>query len=152
MSVVTFNPAQFYAQFPELSSVSTPLLQSYFAMASSGLIDNTDCSRIPDVPAQGGLRTQVLLLATAHIARLFGTINGAAPAGLVGRISTATEGSVTVGVELKLQSESAAYWSQTSYGLLAWQMLKPYRTALWVGGRVRNMNPYAPGIPRGNGP
>lgn len=149
MSIVTFDPAAFYAQFPELSSVSVPQLQSYFAMASSGLIDNTDCSRVPDLPPQGGLRTQVLLLATAHLAKLLATINGQAPSGLVGRISSAAEGSVNVTTELGILSQSAQFWITTNYGLMVWQMLAPLRTAFWVSGPVRNMNPLQPGAPFG---
>lgn len=141
MSVVAFDPAAFYAQFPELSTVSVPQLQGYFAMASNGLIDNTDTSVVPDLPPQAGLRTQVLLLATAHLAKLFATVNGQAPSGLVGRINSAAEGSVNVGVELKIDAQSAQFWIQTGYGLLVWQMLAPFRTALWVSGPVRNMNP-----------
>lgn len=141
MSIVAFDPAAFYAQFPELSSVPTLQLQGYFAMASTGLIDNTDCSIVPDLPPQGGLRTQVLLLATAHLAKLFATINGQAPSGLVGRINSAAEGSVNVGVELKIDSQSAAFWTQTGYGLMVWQMLAPFRTAFYVPGHVRNMSP-----------
>lgn len=150
MSVVTFDAGAFYAQFPELSSVSVPQLQGYFTMASSGLIDNTDCSRVPDVPPQGGLRTQVLLLATAHLASLFAPVNGQAPSGLVGRIASAAEGSVNVSTELKIDSQSAQFWIQSRYGLLVWQMLAPFRTALYTPGRVRNMNPLSPGIPWGS--
>lgn len=150
MSVVSFNPAAFYAQFPELSSVGVPQLQAYFAMASAGLIDNTDTSVVPDLPPQGGLRTQVLYLATAHLTKLLATINGQAPSGLVGRIASAAEGGVNVSTELKIDAQSAQFWIQTTYGLMVWQMLTPYRTAFYTPGHVRNMSPAGfPGSPYG---
>ena len=149
MSVVTFDPVAFLARFPELASVPTPQLAGYFAMAAGGLIDNTDTSVIPDQPPQAGVRTQVLYLATAHLTNLLATINGQAPSGLVGRISSAAEGSVNVSTELGIQSQSAAFWTQTQYGLMVWQMLAPYRTALYTPGHVRNMNPPYIGTPFG---
>jgi len=142
---VVFDPVAFLARFPELASVPTPQLAGYFAMAATGLIDNSDTSVIPDLPPQAGVRTQVLYLATAHLTKLLATINGVTPSGLVGRISSAAEGSVNVSTELNIQSQSAAFWVQTPYGLMVWQMLAPYRTALYTPGHVRNMQP--PAIP-----
>lgn len=141
MSVVVFRYTDFIAQFPELASVSQSLLAAYFASAGD-FVNNTDCSPIPDLPAQGGLRTRVLYLTTAHIAKMFATINGQAPSGLVGHINNASEGSVSVGTDLNLTSQSAQWWAQTPYGFMAWQALAPYRQFLYVGRPQRTFNPY----------
>ena len=141
MSVVVWSYPQFIQQFPELASVSPALLAIYFASAGD-FINNTDCSIVPDEPVQGGLRTRVLYLTTAHIAKMFATINGQTPSGLVGRINNAAEGSVSVGTDLNLTSQSAQWWLQSPYGFMAWQALAPYRTALYVGRPQRNFGPY----------
>ncbi len=145
----TFDPAAFYAQFPELSTVPSQQLAGYYNVVANGMIDNSACSVIPDQPPGAGVLSQAMMWATAHLAKLFATVNGQAPSGLVGRISSAAEGSVNVSTDLKIEAQSAQFWITTNYGLMVWQMLGPYRTALWVSGPVRNMNPLVPGLPVG---
>lgn len=137
MSVV-FNYAQWIARFPELApSVAEPLAQAYFDEATLYL-SNDGSSRVKNEVK----RALIFNLIVAHIAKLNAPIGGAAPSPLVGRISSATEGSVTVQTDLQIKSESAQWWAQTAYGLQAWQALAPYRTAVYVPGHQRRMNPY----------
>jgi hypothetical protein len=132
--VVVFDYAAWAAQYPELSgSVASAQASGYFDQACLYL-DNTACSPVPTAK-----RATILNMLVSHIAALLATIAGSAPSGLVGRINTATEGSVSVAAELKTP-DSAAWWAQTRYGLLAWQALAPYRAGLYIAG---------PQVPRG---
>jgi len=141
MSVVVFSYTDFIAQFPNLASVGPTLLGMYFTMAGD-FVNNTDCSIVPDCPPQAGLRTRVLYLTTAHLATIFATINGQSPSGLVGRVSDATEGSVSVATNLDIASQGAQWWLQSPYGFAAWQALAPFRTALYIAKPQRNFQPY----------
>lgn len=146
MSVVVFDPTRFATLFPELSSVSQTQLSFYFSLAET-YIDNTDCSMVPDNPPQAGVRTNALYLTVAHLAKLFGTVNGQSPSPLVGRIDNATEGSVSVGTALDLKSQAAQWWSQSQYGLSVWQMLAPWRTAIYIAKTPRSFAPAGIGGP-----
>lgn len=140
MSVV-FNYAQWAARFPELASdVAEPLATAYFDEASLYL-SNDASSRVKNEVK----RALIFNLIVAHIAKLNATIGGQAASPLVGRISSATEGSVTVQTDLQIKSESAQWWAQTPYGLQAWQALAPYRSAVYVPGHPRRMSPYIGG-------
>jgi hypothetical protein len=124
--LVTFDYTAWSALFPTLAaSVSQPQAQLYFNLAQD-FCDNTALSQLVC-----DLRrlTDVLNLLTAHIALLFQGING--NNSIVGRISNATEGSVSVAVEMPT-TMNAAWFNQTQPGAMAWQAMAPYRTALYV--------------------
>jgi hypothetical protein len=60
---------------------------------------------------------------------------GAAPSPLVGRISNATEGSVSVQTEWDAGgsvSPNEAYWLQTPFGAEFWTATAPFRTARYL--------------------
>jgi hypothetical protein len=124
----TFNFALWAARYPELAaSVEEPLAAAYFTEAGLYL-DNTDASPVTDVVT----RLILLNMLVAHIAAL----NGATPAGaggLVGRISTATEGSVTINAEFQTPG-TAAWFVQTKYGAAFWQATAVYRTMRYAPG------------------
>jgi len=128
MSVVAFDYSLWAQQFPELAaSVDETQAALYFATACD-LVDNTPLSPIPYCPPQDLTRQRLLNLATAHVVKLFAPIGGKAPGGLVGRIESATQGSVSVTAKLADGiSETAAFWSQTQYGLLYWTSSAGYR-------------------------
>lgn len=122
---VTFSYAGWLAMFPEfnVASMTEPLAQGYFDIAVT-MHANDGSGPI----ATDAMQTSLLNVLTAHIAQLFFTATGAQPAQLVGRIAQATEGSVSVSVELPANLPAAAAWfSQTKYGLMYWQMTAPYR-------------------------
>lgn len=149
--VVVFNYTNWAAAFPELaSSVTSTQAATYFGYASIN-IDNSATSLIQDASQPGGVRETILYLLTAHWAALLAPINGAAASPLVGRISDASEGSVSVATEIKAeQGPSADFYLQTKYGFGAWNLLQPYylggfvtpgrRRYLGVGGRY--VSPY----------
>lgn len=120
---VAFSYSVWQARYPELSAWVSPALgAAYFAEAGLYL-DNTGCGPI-SVPT-----TQLLIMnmITAHIAALNAPVLEGESQSLVGRISGATEGSVSVQTDLQVPG-SAAWWAQTKYGLAAWQALARLRT------------------------
>jgi hypothetical protein len=145
---VTFDPAAWRAQFPEFAAVLDAAANGYFTMAT------VLCRNDGTGPASTeDIQTQLLLTLTAHIAWLFSPrtnglpdSNGAEPApALVGRISSATEGSVTVSTDAMPANPNAAWYQQTRYGFMYWQMTAPYRTMRYLRGPQRSFEPW-PGI------
>lgn len=138
MAVAVFNYAVWAARFPELAAtVDQATATAYFAEATF-LLDNTDCSIVQDV----GQRLVLLNLITAHIAYLASP----ARAGAVGRISDATQGSVSTSLDYGDVSKSEAYWVQSPYGAQYWAMTVRYRTMQYRPGP----RPFL-GVPRGFG-
>lgn len=126
--VVTFSWAQWLLEYPEFGYVTQPQAQSFFNRATL-LVDNTPCSPICDLLQ----RTILLNMATAHIAALFSSQNGQGPRGVVGRISDASEGSVSVRTEyVAPKTDSQAYWNQTPYGAQYWAATLKYRTGFYA--------------------
>lgn len=138
MAVAVFNYATWSARYPELAAtVGVDLATAYFGEAGL-LLNNTDTSLVCDV----NVRLTLLNMITAHIAALNrpSTLGGTDPqTDLVGRISNATEGSVSVATDYGQVSASSAYWLQTKYGAQYWQATAKYRTAHYRPGRRRNL-------------
>lgn len=122
--VVTFDPAAFIALYPAFAAVPTGTLTSYFTMAES-FLDNTPCSIVQNL----GLRTTLLYLITAHIAFLFGRAasGDGTSAAVVGQMVSAGEGSVNVSFAASA-NKNAAFWMQSQYGAIYWQMILPFRS------------------------
>ena len=126
--IVIFDPAAFIAQYPAFATVSETALQNNFNLATLQL-NNTLGSIVQDGPTRAAL----LGLLTAHITFLLNGANGDPPSpGLVGRISSAQEGSVSVQTEFQTQSEAAAYFVQSQWGATFWQSTAIFRTARYV--------------------
>ncbi|MDE2442353.1 MAG: DUF4054 domain-containing protein [Betaproteobacteria bacterium] len=134
MAVFSFSYATWAARYPALTAgVDTVLASALFAEACL-YCDNTDASPVSDVAIRGIILNAIV----AHIATLEGAANGGSASGLVGRVSSATQGSVTVATEYAVPG-TAAWFVQTAPGASAWQMMAPYRTAR-----------YLPACPRAN--
>ncbi|HEX2753728.1 MAG TPA: DUF4054 domain-containing protein [Alphaproteobacteria bacterium] len=86
-------------------------------------------------------QTTLLGLMVAHICQLMYGVIGKAPSGLVGRISDATEGSVSVSADFPTTPNNA-WFMQTPFGAAYWQATAAYRTMRYVPGPRRNMNPW----------
>lgn len=130
MGIVTFDLATFRVRYPEFATVSDQLLDAYFDEATIYL-NNTEASPVLDVVK----RSLFLNMLVAHIAALNAGTNGAAASPLVGRINSATEGSVTVSVDMGAVSGSAAWYMQTKYGAAYWQATINLRGFRYVPGR-----------------
>lgn len=128
--VVTFDYATWAARYPELAaSVDEALATLYFGEATLYL-DNSAQSVVRDLTARAAL----LNMLTAHIAKLNATIGGQPPSGLVGRVASASEGSVSVSTDAGAIPGTAAYFAQTQYGMSFWAATARYRTARYIPG------------------
>ena len=117
---ITFDYSAWVGIYPEFSSVPQAQVINYFDLATQF------CSnRLGPVQTTVEL-TRLLYLLTAHITALFGTQTD--PNGLVGRINSATEGSVTVQTENEYPPGSAQWYQQTKYGAMYWAMTVKFRT------------------------
>ena len=144
---VAFNSSDFIAQYPAFTSVPAPALQFNFNQATL-LLNNTCGSVVCDAPT----REQLLYLLTAHITALLNGVNGQPPSGIVGRISDATEGSVSVTADLGAAPTTSMYVAslqQTPWGLQFLAATVQYRSMRYVAPPQRNYGPYPFGY--GNG-
>jgi Protein of unknown function (DUF4054) len=127
LAVVVFDYAGWALRYPELAYISQPLAQAYFSEA--GLYcDNTASSPITD-DAPGGQRAMFLGMLTAHIATLNSPSAAGIPASpLVGRISDATEGSVSVRTQNDYPPGTVQWFQSTRYGAAFWAASAVFRT------------------------
>lgn len=133
MAVVVFDPAAFKAAFPQFQDVPDATLSALFAMIGFTYIDNTDESIVVNVDQRGAMMNFLL----AHMLVLFGWVdtNGVVVpgAGAVGRVSSATEGTVSTSLEYKVPASAAEAWyNQTPYGAAYWVMTAPFRSFHYV--------------------
>jgi hypothetical protein len=136
---VTFNYDLWIATYPEFAYIAAPLAQSYFDMATLYL-RNDGTGPVLDPTVQ----LTLLNMLTAHLAKLFAPpATGGIPSGLVGRISSASEGTVSVAAEFPMNPENA-WFLQTSYGAAFWQATSAWRRATYVPGpgSARSFPPY----------
>ena len=140
--VVNWTYAQWALAFPEFSNVTEAQAQGYYTIATS-FVRNDGSGPVNDPNTQ----LQLLNFAIAHIAFLLvGTAGtptqpSAGGSSLVGRISSANEGTVSVSTEMTLP-EQAAFWSQSQYGVFFWQLSSVYRTMRYMPGRQYTPNPF----------
>lgn len=130
--VVTFDPAVFIVQYPMFAAVPAVTLQGYFILATM-IVDNSCQS----VVSNATFREYLLNLLVAHMAALLPLAGSGSQAGtgggVVGRVSSATEGTVSISAEYAAQvSQSMAWFIQTQYGALFWQLTSPYRSFRYV--------------------
>lgn len=122
MAVVVFDYTAFIDRYPEFNSTSLQTATAMFADAQL-FVDNTDTSTVQD-PIE---RSRLLNMLVGHMIAL----QARGSNGLVGRISNATEGSVSVAAEY-IGSGSMAYYNQTPYGAMFATATAKYRTARYV--------------------
>lgn len=142
-AVVGFDYASWMNLFPEFAYVSAPQAAMYFDIATTAHRNDVN-GPIDDAAKQ----LQFLNIVTAHVAALFAPKRpGGDPANpLVGRVASASEGSVSVSADFSGLAPSAVWWSQTRYGAMYWQLTKVYRSATVVLGPRRQMEPWPFGV------
>jgi hypothetical protein len=147
--VVRFVAADFKAAYPAFATVADLLLQGDFDVATL-FLNNSCCSVVKDAAA----RERLLYLLTAHVAAILQGANGQPPSGIVGRVDSAREGSVSVSASYAAEmSMSEAYFAQTPWGAMFWQATTPYRMGGYYtpgpsqacAGRLPGV--YGPGVP-----
>jgi hypothetical protein len=140
MAAIVFNYSTWALRFPALAANVPPALAQMYFNEACQYCDNSATSIVTDDNI-GGQRSIYLNLITAHIATLnSGTL--AQPAnGMVGRINSATEGTVTVQLQNDYAPGTQQWWQQTQPGSSYWAMSNQYRTALYIAPPRRNFWP-----------
>lgn len=123
-AIVTFNYAAWIALYPEFTTVLEPRATLFWNEAT--IYHRNDGSFPSSITA--AIQQSLLFMVTAHIAKRYAIVNGETPSDIVGRISDATEGSVSVSADMGQQPASAAWWQQTKYGADYWQATAAFRT------------------------
>ena len=130
MGSVTFNYQTWVQRYPEFANVSQALAQAYFDEASLYFANCGWTGSLPQAPT-------LLNMLTAHIAWLYAprdangnpSSTGQAASPLVGRISSAGEGSVNVSTELTQSGgPSQSFFTQSKYGFSFFQATAQFRT------------------------
>lgn len=132
---ILFDYQLWIARYPELGVVPELTAQLYWDEAT--LYHRNDGTLVADDAQQ-----RILLnMLTAHIAALntLGADGSASP--LVGPITSASEGSVSVGVTPLAAPGTQAWLVLSRYGASYWYAMAPYRTARYVPGYPRQFNP-----------
>lgn len=138
MAIAVFDATAWRTLYPEFGAVSDARAALFFQQAGLYL-DNTDASPIADV----NRRLMLLYMLTAHIAALSGALEAdGKPTGLVGRVTNAKEGSVSVSVNAGLEPGSAAWFGQTAYGYQFWAATRSSRSARYVAAPPRVFDPF----------
>lgn len=146
---VTFDYQTWIALFPEFSPLSSAQANGYFLRAS--LI----CANSATNPmnADGNLAALLYLL-TSHVAWLNcpkdqngnPAATGQPASEIVGRINSASQGSVSVASEWDGSgSPSEAYFLQSKYGAEFWAASSQYRTARYLARPTMVVNGIFPG-------
>lgn len=148
---VTFVFQTWVAGFPEFSTLTPAQGQAYFNDATM-ICANSATNQIN----RDGNLAALLYWLTSHFAWLkcpkdangnpaaTGQVNQ-----LVGRISSATEGSVTVQTEWEMGGDANAlekFLAQTKYGATYWAMTAQYRTARYLARPTIVINGLLPGL------
>lgn len=112
--VVQFDPVHFSILYPQFAELDNSTLMQYFRMAEM-ILDNSPNSPVKDL----NKRETLYFLLVCHIATLSSRGDG-----LVGMITNATEGKVSVSVAALA---NANWFNQTACGSMYWQATMPYR-------------------------
>lgn len=160
---ITFDYAAWVIAYPLFSGINSSDARSYFDGAGMFCANDT-CNpafgtNIPQNNVMAPLLQRLLWLLTCHLAYL-GAFRDAAgnpsssgtvpPSPIVGRVSSATEGSVTVSTELDAGSyPTPAFFAQTPWGLQFWQATAQFRTAIYSARPTRIYDGVYPSLPRG---
>jgi hypothetical protein len=134
---VTFDPVAFVALFPQFASITSDQLTTLILPLAEQYCRNDGGGPVSTAATQ----TNLLNLMVAHICQLFFGSNGQTPSPLVGRISNAAEGSVSVGTDFPTTPNNAWY-VQTPFGAAFWAATAPYRTMRYIPGPRRVFNPW----------
>lgn len=150
---VTFVPGDFRAVYGQFAGCGDVQLNAWFKRATF-ICGNEACNPANAVPGQ---LANLLNLLTAHIGWLNAPRDasgnpssaGTPPPPIVGRINSASEGSVSVGADMgdaNAGSPSQAWFMQTPWGAEYWAATAQFRTARYVALPPILQGPFFPGI------
>ena len=128
MPAVVFDPAAFKARYTEFAAVADPTLAACFDEAGLYL-SNTDNSPVQNLTR----RATLLNMLTAHVAYLGGLLSADGMPRPVGRVSQASEGSVSAAFEgVPPTPGSGAWFQQSQYGAAFWQATSSLRGMRYI--------------------
>lgn len=111
------SAAEFKEMYPVFQAVPDATLEIYFELATT-IVDNSKCSLVPCKK-----RLPLFVLLIAWMAEDF-----ARGAGIVGQVSSATQGSVSLGINALNAGQAAAPFMSNHYGELFWMATTKYRS------------------------
>lgn len=126
MTAVIFDITAFRARYPEFAAVPDATLEAYFPEAGLYL-SNGDLSPVQDLTR----RAMLLNMLVAHIAFINGALSADGIPRPVGRVSNASEGSVSAGFEY-LTPGTHAWFVQSQYGAAFWQATTSLRSFRYI--------------------
>lgn len=136
--IVAFDYTMWSTRYPEFAAtVSQPQAQLCFNEA--GLYLANDGSG----PVNNSAEQSILLnMLTAHIAQNSYGSSLQVNSSIVGRISDATEGTVSVSTDNEYEPGSPQWYQQTKYGSSFWAATVKYRSMLYRRPPLRSFAPY----------
>ena len=126
MHPVHLSLSQFREDYPEFACLGDNVITACWKQAE--LYCCNTCHAI--IPSHH--RAELLYMLVAHIATLRFGVNGHGPTGLVGTISNAKEGSVSVSTNFGKIKSNQQWFVQTQYGAMFWEATKQYRCGFYV--------------------
>lgn len=134
---ISFNYDAWTLLFPQFSNLNETQVTTLVLPLAEQYCRNDGGGPVSTAATQ----TNLLNLMVAHVAQLlFGsTTQPLSP--LVGRISNASEGSVSAGTDFPT-TPTNAWFLQTPFGAAFWQACAPYRTMRYLPGPRRRFNPW----------
>lgn len=126
--IVELDLAEFRELYPNISANDTQL--TMFWKIAEGFLDNTECSIVKDLEQ----RKILLYLLVAHVAALNANVESGNLS--VGRVASATEGTVSISLDYGTVGNNERWYMQTPYGANYWQMTKKYRSFLYRLGKT----------------
>lgn len=128
--VVIFDQAAFLLRYPQFSAYATAnpgALQIRFDEVTALYINNTGTAYVGDVVT----RSMLINFAIAHVLILDGVLSSGGEGSTstqVGRVGSASEGSVSASLDMGAQPNTAAWWNQTQPGASYWNATARFRT------------------------
>lgn len=126
--VVEFNVDKFRSLYPTLKATVDQL--NWYFIEAAMLLNNTSKSCIKSLAE----REVLLFLLVAHMAVLQQRIEGDNE--VVGRVSSASQGSVSVTLDNGQTTLSDKWYQQTPYGSKYWALTAKYRSFLYIATNI----------------
>lgn len=130
-AIATLSVSAFLDAYPTFSTLTPGQIEEAFSLATLYL-RNDGTSPVRTVQQQ----TSLMYLLTAHLSQLMYGADGKGASGVVGRINSASEGSVSIGSDWPA-SATSAWFLQTPYGANFWQATSAYRRMRYMPGPQR---------------
>lgn len=126
--VVEFNVNKFRSLYPTLKATDDQL--NWYFIEAAMLLNNTSKSCVKNLAE----REVLLFLLVAHFAVLQQRVEGDNE--VVGRVSSASQGSVSVTLDNGQTTLSDKWYQQTPYGSKYWALTAKYRSFLYIATNI----------------